>query len=682
MTSLLVRIVGDNDDLEQTLDETPRMVDKVGSRISAAASTVGLAAGAALGAGIVESFNVEAASDKLAAQLGVDSTEAARIAEVSGDIWADGWGSSAEEVNAAIKGVYQNIGEGNDEWLRDTAQTATAVAGVFEQDVGAVTASVGQMLNTGLVQNADEAFDVITAGFQAGADKAGDFLDTINEYAPQWQKFGLDAQTATGLLSQGLRAGARDSDLVADAIKEFSIRAIDGSETTKAGFDAIGLSATDMAAKIAAGGPESAAALDLTLDRLRAIEDPVERNAAAVALFGTQAEDLGGALFALDPSSAVDALGQVGGAADRMAETVADNPAAALETFKRTAQQKLTEIGGAFVNFGMQNQQFVQPLIIALGALAAAILLVKGGMMAWTAATTAWTAIQKIATAAQWLWNAAMSANPIGLVVLAVAGLVAGIVLLYKNSETARNIINAAFNGIWTAIQFVYNWVRDNWPLLLTILTGPIGLAVSQIITHWDSIRNGISAVFGWIRDNWQLVLSILTGPIGAAVIQIVTHWDKIKSAGVAVLNWFKELPGNLTSALSSIGQIILSPFKAAFNGVARAWNNSVGKVGFSVPGWVPGLGGKSWSIPDIPLLETGGVVTRTGLALIHRNETVLPAGTAPLPRGAGGAGAAGGGAAVLELRSSGSRVDDMLLEILRSAVSSRGGNVQTVIGS
>jgi phage-related minor tail protein len=106
----------------------------------------------------------------------------------------------------------------------------------------------------------------------------------------------LDASTATGLLVQGMQAGARNSDLVADAIKEFSIRAVDGSKTTSDGFKAIGVDAGQMAAQIARGGPEASAALDLVLNRFRAMPDPVAQSRAAVALFGTQAEDLGKAL--------------------------------------------------------------------------------------------------------------------------------------------------------------------------------------------------------------------------------------------------------------------------------------------------------------------------------------------------------------------------------------------------
>ncbi|MEK8108654.1 phage tail tape measure protein [Micromonospora sp. M12] len=139
--------------------------------------------------------------------------------------------------------------------------------------------------------------DILTRAFQETGDQAGDLLDTYSEYSVQFAKLGLDGKEATGLLIQGLKAGARDVDTVADSIKEFSIRAIDGSESSADGFKALGLNAKTMTAQIASGGAGAQKGLDVVLDRLRAMKDPVERDAAAVALFGTKAEDMGQALW-------------------------------------------------------------------------------------------------------------------------------------------------------------------------------------------------------------------------------------------------------------------------------------------------------------------------------------------------------------------------------------------------
>ncbi|MEX5636540.1 hypothetical protein [Parafrankia sp. FMc2] len=167
-------------------------------------------------------------------------------------------------------------------------------------------------------------------------------------------------------------------------------------------------------------------------------------------------------------------------------------------------------------------------------------------------------------------------------------------------------------------------------------------------------------------------------------MIQIVTHWDSIKNKGVEILNWFKGLPGELTSALSSIGQIIYAPFKEAFNGVARAWNRSVGSVGFSVPGWVPGLGGKGWSIPDIPLLAAGGVLRQGGAAVVGDAGPELldfPAGArvTPLPRGVSGGAAGGQQRVVLDVTGA----DEEFKKLLRKMVKVDGrGSVQTAFGA
>jgi hypothetical protein len=71
----------------------------------------------------------------------------------------------------------------------------------------------------------------------------------------------------------------------------------------------------------------------------------------------------------------------------------------------------------------------------------------------------------------------------------------------------------------------------------------------------------------------------------------------------------------------------MLTVVKAVFNGIATAWNNTVGKIKFTVPGWVPGIGGKGFDMPDIPMLANGGIVTGPTLAMIGEAgpEAVIP---------------------------------------------------------
>lgn len=315
---------------------------------------VGLAvtAGALFTSSFTKALEQGQVTAKLQAQLGATPAEAKRYGAVAGQLYTHGITDTFEEGADAIKNVMQQgliPPDATNAQIQSIAGKVTDLSKTFDVDLGGATNAVAQMMKTGLAKNATEALDVLTRGAQTGADKAGDLADTFNEYSTQFRKVGLTGAEAMGLLSQGLQGGARDADLVADSIKEFSIRAVDGSKSTSQGFQALGLNAQDMADKVAAGGKTSAGALDLTLDKLRSIKDPAERSRVAVMLFGTQAEDMGNALYSLDPSHAVDTLGKVSGAADEMGKTLHSGAGARIEQFKRTVEQGFVTLIGDYV---------------------------------------------------------------------------------------------------------------------------------------------------------------------------------------------------------------------------------------------------------------------------------------------------------------------------------------------
>jgi len=313
------------------------------SGLPVAAMAIGALAGTALIAGIKKTLNVQDSTAKFKVQLGLTEKESKRSGEVAGRLYAGAYGDSMDQVNTAMRSVIANgavLRGAMSADLEDVTGKVLNLANTFDQDLGATTRAVGQMIRTGLAKDGKDALDILTRGFQTGLDKAEDLLDTTNEYGTQWRKVGLDGRTAFGMVSQALRAGARDADIAGDAIKEFSILAIDTKSTAGPAFKALGFDAEDMAAKIARGGKSAAGGLDETLDRLRKVKDPVKQAELAVALFGTQAEDLGAALFAMDPSTAVAALGKVGGAADKMGKDLT-TPAAKLTGIKRALELKV-----------------------------------------------------------------------------------------------------------------------------------------------------------------------------------------------------------------------------------------------------------------------------------------------------------------------------------------------------
>jgi phage-related minor tail protein len=150
----------------------------------------GIAAGGALVAGLLakgfaDALDIESANAKLTAQLGLTAQQSEAYGKAAGELYASNYGSSLGEVNEALRQVTTNIGEGignGEDALKEVTADALNLAAVFDQDLARTTAAVGQLLKTGLADNAENAFDILTKGFQNGSNKADDLLDTFVEY--------------------------------------------------------------------------------------------------------------------------------------------------------------------------------------------------------------------------------------------------------------------------------------------------------------------------------------------------------------------------------------------------------------------------------------------------------------------------------------------------------------------
>ncbi|MFJ9646726.1 phage tail tape measure protein [Streptomyces sp. NPDC101206] len=578
-------------------DDASREMGGFAERFGGLAAAAGLAIGAGLAAGITSALDKEKGTDLLAAQLGASPAEAKTLGQAAGAIYTSGWGESVADANESLKALWQQglvpAGATADE-MSKIGKSAMDVAAVLGEEVGPTANAVGQMLKTGMAKDADEAFDILVAGAQNGANKSEDLLDTFNEYSTQFRKLGLDGKTAMGLIQQGLQGGARDADIVADAFKEFSIRAIDGSKSTAEGFKAIGLDAEDMAAKIAKGGPSAEKALGLTLDRLRAIKDPVERSAAAVGLFGTQAEDLGEALYALNPSTAVAALGQVDGAAKKAGDTMHDNASTRLAAFWRGLKEGAVDvIGGEVLPRLEALARKFAPVGEAAADLAAKVLPVLKALADGTAETVrfvednkgvfltiagiitvillpaiiAWgvTSVQSgIASATAWITSTATATSSSATQVLAHWAVVGG----WLRAAGQAVISGAILVGQWIAgaaaavvngAIMVAQWVLMGTQSLIQgarmaaawlLAMGPIPLIIAAIVglalliwSNWDKIKQWTSEAFTWLWEKIKQVFAWLvdlflnfTGP-GL----LIKHWDTIKEKTAEAFLWVRD---------------------------------------------------------------------------------------------------------------------------------------------
>lgn len=367
-------VEADTGEAEQALDDVQGKAEEsggAGGKAFLGGFLGGLAATPIVGAvtgliadikdGIVSGLDNEVRADEFGAATGLDEVTVGRIGRVAAEAYANNFGDSIRaNLDTAAAGIRSGLLDpsGTRRDAQSVVQSLDGVAKILDEDVSRASRSAAQLLRTGLAKDAQGAFDIIVKGQQAGLNVSEDWLDTIDEYSTQFRKLGLDGGATLGLLSQAVKAGARDTDTAADALKEFAIRAVDGSATTKHGFDVIGLSAAEMSAKIAQGGPIAAEALGQTLDGLRRIEDPALRSQAAVELFGTKAEDLGDALYAMDLSTAAASIGDFAGTAESAVKRLGDNTAGSIASAQRNIEVAADGIKGALaVAFGPQIEK-------------------------------------------------------------------------------------------------------------------------------------------------------------------------------------------------------------------------------------------------------------------------------------------------------------------------------------
>lgn len=207
-------------------------------------------------------------------------------------MYAANYGDSVADVGDAVAMVNRNMANLDQNGLTAATEGALALRDAFEYDVAESTRAA-EAIRKNFGSSAEEAFSLIAAGAQNGLDYSGELIDTINEYSSQFAKLGFDADGMFNILQAGADGTAWNLDKVGDAIKEFSIRAIDGSDSTVEAFTSLGYNAENIMATFAAGGEGANKAFFDVINTLMAVDDQVERDALGVALFGTMWEDLG-----------------------------------------------------------------------------------------------------------------------------------------------------------------------------------------------------------------------------------------------------------------------------------------------------------------------------------------------------------------------------------------------------
>jgi hypothetical protein len=332
-----------------------------------------------------------------------------------------------------------------------------------------------------------------------------------------------------------------------------------------------------------------------------------------------------------------------------------------------------------------------------------------GGIMTAVTAVKSWTIWSKIAAVATRVWtgvqaafDVVMDANPIALVVIAVAALIAGVILAYNHFKIFREIVQVAFKPLIAAGEAVVSFFKTHWRQMLSILTAPFTLAISFIRGHWQQITAIVGDVISWVRSHWPLLLSIMTGPIGAAVIFIVQHWHQILSGAqsmiTAVVGWFRRLPGMILSAVGNLGRLlwqggvnIVMGLVHGIESVAMAPVHALGSIVSGIRNLLPfspaktgplsGSGSPDLAGRKIPLMLAAGIDAGSGAAAAAANRMAGAVAGGVHGARAGTTAAAGGQQLVLEIQPGGhGGLDALFITWLQNAIRAKGGSPDIII--
>jgi tape measure domain-containing protein len=265
---------------------------------------------------------------------------------------------------------------------------------------------------------------------------------------------------------------------------------------------------------------------------------------------------------------------------------------------------------------------WIQNISIVIGTILLPKIVAIG--VAWTVAAAkaiaSFTAMTAGATANAFMtsiaWIASASVTAFTWTVQTLPRLIAAFALMSFHAMINAAKVTAAF--VLSSAQTLLSW----------------GVTFAGYIAGLAMIVFQTTLAAGRLVIAWMLAM----GPIGliAALIVgltalIVANWDTVKRHVAAGVEFMKKAVEGIGSIFSRVTEHIVAPFKMAFNAISRLWNASVGKLAFKAPDWVPGLGGKGWSMPQLPLLALGTPNWRGGIAGMNefgKETAILPAGT------------------------------------------------------
>ena len=593
---LAIKIAGK---VDKTLGSSTKAANKQLATIQKAAdkvSTTMTAGLAAMGTGAIAATKYfsdlggewQEATNQVASSTGAAEKELESLRGAMERVYADNFGEDVADVADAVALVDRNLANLDQEGLTKATEGALALRDAFEYEVEESTRAA-EAIRKNFGTSVEDAFSLIAAGAQNGLDYSGELIDTINEYSSQFSKLGFTADGMFNLLQSGADSTAWNLDKVGDAIKEFSIRAIDGSDTTVSAFEDLGYNAEKIMATFAAGGEGANTAFFEVLNTLMDVDDQVKRDALGVSLFGTMWEDLGvEAMQAMADASS--AAYDTQGALEQINQVKYNDLDSALQGIRRQMEVDLLPAADAVYQSLMDS---MPEITAAMGEMSPVIAEIAEDFADWAGGAVSEglpVLVDGIRDFADWAGKAHEKAKPFlsflwehkGTVVAVAAGAKVLSVSLgavnkamgaYKNAKGMLAVLQkilAVYPGLIAAkvkdkAETAYLYALEAKDVLIRAKTTAATWAqtaatkASARATKAATVATkGMSAAVKFLTSPMGITLGIITA-VAAALVLLYKNWDSVKAWLVNFGNTVNQIWTNFSNAvgnaIAAIGQ-------------------------------------------------------------------------------------------------------------------------------
>ena len=634
----------DTTDADKKIEQTGKKSEGLGSKLGSVAKTagkfaIGLGAAATTAAVAIGGMAVNTAQDIdkavdsyiVATGSATESTE--QYQNILENIYKGNYGEDFQDIADSMAQVKQQLGDIDDSELQGITEDALALRDAFGYEVNE-SVRAAKMLMDQFGISGEEAYNLIAQGAQQGLDKNGDLLDSINEYSVHFKQNGLDATDMFNAFKAGADSGAFSIDKIGDAIKEMGIRMKDGSANEA--LQSIKLDADEITQAFGEGGDKASQAFDQVINGLKNIEDPIQQNAAGVAIFGTMWEDLGkDAVLALTDTE--NKFDETMATMDQLKEVKYDNLSDMFEALKRNVEMLVLPLGNALMPILTQviqiindNMPVIQGMIQQIAPVISQLftsLLPPLMQLVQTILPVLMQIIQQLLPFITQIIEAIlpvlvqllqMILPPIMQIVQAILPILIQLLQpILSLLQPLINLLQPIINLFMTLIQPLLELINTVLPPIISLFSEIINFILPPLQTALSMVAEVLGGAFKAAFDAIQPILDNVIG-IFQNIIDFIKNvftgnwqgaWENIK-------NIFK----NIAEGLGNIFKAPINFIIGIINGFIRALNH------IKIPDWVPGIGGFGINIPEIPKLKVGidSVPEDDFPALLHKGERVL----------------------------------------------------------